>query len=255
MKLRGKVALITGSATGLGRAVAKLFAEEGAKVVVADIKDKEGRKVVKEIKESGGEATFIRTDVSKVSELEMMVKKAVDTYGKLDIFYHNAGIPGPGFIERTSEEDYDMVMAVNLKAAFFGAKYAILELRKAKCGCILFTGSGASFRPAIGSPSYSMTKAALVMLARCLAYYLGDDNIRVNCVCPGIMKTPAWPIFMSRNPEMAGRDMEKFYMQRRAIKRFGTVEEVAQAALFLASDDASYITATALMVDGGGAGG
>jgi len=147
MKLEGKVAVITGAATGIGRATARLFAKEGAKVVIADIKDKESKETVEMIKEVGGEAIFCRTNVAVVSELEKMIKITVDTYDRLDIFYHNAGMAGPGYLENTTEEAYDLSMAVNLKAGYFGAKYAVPEMRKANGGCILFTSSGSGTRP------------------------------------------------------------------------------------------------------------
>ena len=179
----------------------------------------------------------------------------MDAYGKLDIFFHNAGIAGPGFLDRTSEEEYDLAMAINLKAGFFGAKFAAREMRKTGGGCMLFTSSGSGLRPSPASPTYSISKSGLVMLTRCLAYYLGKDNIRVNCLCPGMVKTPLFPDFMSRNPEVEPEDLEKLFIQRRAIKRFGLPEEMAQAALFLVSPHSSYITGVSLSVDGGGAAG
>lgn len=252
MRLEGKVALITGSARGLGRACAVLFAREGAKIVVADIKDKEGNETVKIIKEAGGEAVFTQVDLSKMTEVKQMVKRAVEAYGRLDIFFHNAAIPGPGFLDRTTEEEYDLAMAVNLKAALFGAKHAVTEMRKIGGGCILFTTSAAgSLRPNPQLLSYSVSKAGLVMLAKCLAYYVAKDNIRVNCILPGVMKTPGLPEFASRNPEVKPEEFMKAMVEKRAIKRFGTVEEVARAALFLVSPEASWITAIVLPVDGG----
>lgn len=258
MKLEGKVALITGAASGLGQTSAQLFAKEGAKVVVADYNDQGGLETVKMIKGEGGEATFVHVNLIKMAEIEGMVKKTVGAFGKLDIFFHNAGIPGPGSLDSTTEEGYDEVMAVNLKAAFFGAKYAALEMRKIGGGCILFTSSGRGVRPSAVSPTYSVSKAGLIMLARCLAYYLAKDNIRVNCILPGIMKTAFWSAAMSRDLKDIGLkadQLEQFYVQGRALKRFGTTEEVAQGALFLVSPEASYITGVALPVDGGAAAG
>jgi NAD(P)-dependent dehydrogenase (short-subunit alcohol dehydrogenase family) len=252
MILEGKVSLITGAARGIGKATAQLFAKEGSKVAIADIKDQEGNRAVQEIKREGGDVLYIHADLSKTSAVEMIVNKTVEHFGRLDIFFHNAGIPGPGFIERTTEDGYDLLMAINLKAAFFGAKYAIPEIRKAGGGSILFTGSGAGLRPSPASPSYSVTKAGLVMLTRCLAYHVAKYNIRVNCICPGMVETELWPEFISRNPEVKPEDVTKGYLERRAIKRFGTAEEMAEAALFLVSHKSSWITGLSLPVDGGG---
>jgi NAD(P)-dependent dehydrogenase (short-subunit alcohol dehydrogenase family) len=250
-KLNNKVALITGAATGMGKATAKLFAQEGAKVVIADINDKEAEETAKEIKIAGGHCTFIHADLSKMASVEAMVKKTADTYGKLDIFYHNAGIAGPGYLDRTTEEGYDLVMAVNLKAGFFGAKYAAEEMRKSGGGSMLFTSSTAGLRPSFGSPSYSISKACVIMMTRNLAIYLAKDNIRVNCICPGAIETPQFPVFLTRNPE---DNFEKNYAMlkaRRPIKRMGKPEDIAEAALFLVSEEASFITGITMPVDGG----
>lgn len=254
MKLAGKVAAITGAATGIGRATARLFAKEGAKIVIADIKDKEATEVVKMIKREGGEAIFTHVNVAVVTELERMIKTAVDTYGRLDIFYHNAGIAGPGYLELTSEEAYDLTMAIHLKAGFFGAKFAAPEIKRSGGGCILFTSSGLGLRPSTQSPAYSIAKAGLVMLTRALAVALAKDNIRVNAICPGpISTTPLWQDVLSRNPGIVPEQYAKASIEGRLIKRFGTPEEIAAAALYLVSPEASYITGVALPIDGGGA--
>jgi len=248
MKLDGKVALITGAATGIGRASALLFAREGAKIVVADINDKAAEETVKMVEAGGGEAVFVHTDVTSVAALENMVKTAVSTYGQLDILFNNAGIAGPTFIEETSEEAYDRTMAVNLKAGFFGAKFAIPEIRKSGGGCILFTSSGLGLRAFPQSLTYSLAKAALIMLTRGLAVQLGRDNIRVNALCPGPVDTTAVYQDMSSTQDAPGKTIEE-----RPIQRYGTVEEMADAALFLVSPEAAYISGVALPVDGGGA--
>jgi NAD(P)-dependent dehydrogenase (short-subunit alcohol dehydrogenase family) len=256
IKLEGKVAVITGAATGIGRATAKLFAKEGAKVVVADIKDKEAHETVKMIKEAGGEAIFNHINVAVVAELEKMIKAAVETYCRLDIFYHNAGVAGPGYLELTTEENYDLAMAINLKAGFFGAKYAVPEIKKVGGGSILFTSSSSGVHPSpAGSPSYSVAKAGLIMLTRALALYLAKDNIRVNCICPGpITTTPLWPDFVSRNPGIDPKELTKAVIEQTVpLKRAGTPEEIAEAALFLVTPKNSYVTGIALPVDGGSA--
>jgi NAD(P)-dependent dehydrogenase (short-subunit alcohol dehydrogenase family) len=178
----------------------------------------------------------------------------VDTYGRLDIFYHNAGVAGPGYIELTTEEAYDLAMAVHLKAGFFGAKFAAPEIGRAGGGCILFTASGLGLRPSPQSPVYSIAKAGVVMMTRALAVALAKDNIRVNAICPGpVSSTPMWEGFLSRNPGIDPEEYEKMNLQSRLIKRFGTPQEMAKAALYLASEEASYITGVALPLDGGGA--
>ncbi len=247
MKLVGKVALITGAATGIGRASAVLFAREGAKVVIADIKDEEANKAVRLIKDAGGEAVFVHTDVTSVADLEKMVKTAVDTYGRLDILFNNAGVAGPGFLEETSEEAFDRTISVNLKAGFFGTKLAVPEMKKNGGGCVLFTSSGLGLKAFPQALTYSITKAALIMLTRALAVHLGKDSIRVNAICPGPVDTTALHQEMAATQENPKRTIEE-----RPIQRYGTVEEMAQAALFLASPESAYVTGVALPVDGGG---
>lgn len=254
MKLHGKVALITGAATGIGRAAAILFAKEGAKVGIADINEKDAIEAVQTIEKNGGEAFFVYANLVKVADIENMVSATVARYGKLDIFYHNAGVAGPGRIEFTTEEAYDQIMDIHLKAGFFGAKFAAPEIKRAGGGSILFTGSGLGLRPSRQSPAYSASKAGLLMLARALAVALAQDRIRVNAVCPGpIATTPLWQGVLARNPEIVPEDYAKMNMEVRPIKRLGTPEEMARAALFLVSPESSYITGVALPVDGGGA--
>jgi NAD(P)-dependent dehydrogenase (short-subunit alcohol dehydrogenase family) len=254
MELAGKVALITGAATGIGRATALLFAREGARVGIADINARDAAATVAAIQGAGGEAFFKHTDLTDVAQIEAVVCATVAAYGKLDIFYHNAGVAGPGRLELTDEAAYDQTLAVNLKAAFFGAKFAAPEIKRAGGGSILFTGSGLGLRPSSQSPVYSVSKAGLLMLTRALAVGLAADGIRVNAVCPGpIDGTPLWQGVLARNPEIVPDDYARMNMNVRPIKRLGTPEEMARAALFLVSPKSSYITGVALPVDGGGA--
>jgi len=254
MKLEGKVALITGAATGIGRATAILFAKEGAQVVIADINDKDANETMRIIKKDGGDAFFIHVNLVNIIELEKMVRMTIAKYGKIDIFYHNAGVAGPGRLELTTEDAYDQLMDIHLKAGFFGAKFAAPEIKKAGGGSILFTCSGLGLRPSTQSPAYSASKAGLIMLTRALAVALAKDGIRVNAICPGpITTTPLWQGVLSRNPNIVPEEYAKMNIQNRPIKRFGTPEEMAQVALFLVSPEASYITGIALPVDGGGA--
>lgn len=250
--LRGKVALITGSASGIGRASALLFAQEGAKMAVVDVNDTLGEQVVREIRENGGEGIYIHADVSQVPEVERMIQETVKAFGKLDIFWHNAGNAGPGVIERTSEEAYDKTMAVHVKGGFFGAKYAIEEMKKNGGGVILFTSSLAGLKASRGAPVYSLAKTSLVMLTKCLARHYGQYNIRANCICPGSVETPLWPSFIGRDPDVVDPEsVTQMYMKITPLGRFGNPEEIARAALFLASDAASYVSGAILSVDGG----
>ena len=254
MKLEGKVALITGAATGIGRATAILFAKEGAQVVIADINEKDADETVQTIKKDGGDALFTYANLANTIDVEKMVKTTVATYGKLHIFYHNAGVAGPGRLELTTEEAYDQIMNIHLKAGFFGAKFAAPEIKKAGGGSILFTASGLGLRPSSQSPAYSVSKAGLIMLTRTLAVSLAKDGIRVNAICPGpISSTPLWQGVLARNPEIVPEEYTQMNIQNRPIKRLGTPEEMAQAALFLVSPETSYITGVALPIDGGGA--
>jgi NAD(P)-dependent dehydrogenase (short-subunit alcohol dehydrogenase family) len=252
MKLEGKVALITGAATGIGRAVAILFAKEGAQVVIADINEKDAMETVQTIKKDGGEALFVSANLTRTAEVEGMVKTTVSTYGRLHIFHHNAGVAGPGRLELTTEEAFDQIMDIHVKAGFFGAKFAAPEIKKSGGGSILFTASGLGLRPSSESPAYSVSKAGIIMLTRALAVALAKDNIRVNAVCPGpISSTPLWQGVLARNPEIVPEEYTQMNIKIRPLKRLGTPEEMAQAALFLVSPEASYITGVALPVDGG----
>ena len=254
MKLEGKVALITGGATGIGRATALLFAKEGARVAIADINETDATGTVRLIQQAGGEAMFVHANMLRIADVEGAVATTVAAYGRLDIFYHNAGVAGPGRLEFVTEESYDQIMDIHVKAGFFGARAAAPEIKKAGGGTILFTGSGLALRPSRQSPVYSVSKAAIVMMARALAVALAQDGIRVNVVCPGPLNTtPLWDGVLSRNPNTDPESYAQLQLQNRPIKRFCTAEEVAQAALYLVSPEASYITGVALPIDGGGA--
>lgn len=254
MVLESRVAFITGAATGIGRASAQLFAREGARVAVLDVNRDDGVRTVEEIEREGGQACFIECDLRNTARIAAAVEEAVGRFGRLDVFFHNAGVAGPGLLENTTEEQYDQLMDIHLKAGFFGAKYAVPHLRRAGGGSILFTASGLGLRPSRQSPAYSASKAGLLMLARALAVALADDGIRVNAICPGpIDSTPLWKGVLARNPGIVADAYAEMNRQVRPIKRLGTPEEMARAALFLVAPESSYITGVALPVDGGGA--
>lgn len=254
MLLKGRVAIITGSAAGIGRKGAIVFSQEGAKVIVADINRQRGQEVVSIIKEQGNEASFVPADMLVVADIERLIKIAVDTYSRLDIFWHNAGFVKPDHIEDISEEIYDSMMAVHLKAGVFGAKFAVPEMRKVGGGCILFTSSVAGLKQSGYSLTYSLAKTGLVMLAKKLAVDLAKDNIRVNCICPGRVRTEMGMSIAAQKARAMGIDPEEWERrdkQRIPIGRLVTEEEVVEGALFLVSDKASAITGVALPIDGG----
>jgi NAD(P)-dependent dehydrogenase (short-subunit alcohol dehydrogenase family) len=251
MRLKGKVAIITGAGSGLGRAAALLFAREGAKVVVAANREKDGEQTVKLIREGGGDAILARVDVTKAIDVEKAVKAAVDKYGKLDIMFNNAGTPGPGkMIADITEEEWNQVISVNLTGVFIGTKYAIPEMLKTGGGVIINTSSVAAISPRRYAGAYAAAKAGVIQLTRITALEYARKNIRANCILPGPIDTPFFT-------KVAGGDPEKIAIFKEMVRnevpmgRFAQPEEIARVALFLASDDASYITGAAFTADGG----
>jgi NAD(P)-dependent dehydrogenase (short-subunit alcohol dehydrogenase family) len=251
MRLKGKVAIITGAGSGLGRAAAVLFAGESAKVVVAANREKDGEQTVKSIKEAGGDAIFARVDVTKAADVENAVKAAVTRYGKLDIMLNNAGTPGRGkLIADITEEEWNRVISINLTGVFLGTKYAIPEMLKGAGGVIINISSVAGVSPRRYAGAYAAAKAAVIQLTRVTALEYARKNIRANCILPGPIDTPFFA-------KVAGGDPEKIALFKEVVRnevpmgRFAQPEEIAQVALFLASDEASYITGAAFAADGG----
>jgi NAD(P)-dependent dehydrogenase (short-subunit alcohol dehydrogenase family) len=252
--LEGKVAVITGSTAGIGWAGAIGFAQEGAKVVVSGRSRQRGQEVVSIIKEQGNEASFVPADMLVVADIERLIKKAVDTYGRLDIFWHNAGIVGPDNIEDITEEIYDNMMTVHLKAGVFGVKFTLPEMRKTGGGSILFTSSVAGLKQAGYSMTYSLAETGLIMLTKKLAVDLAKENIRVNCICPGRVQTQTRVSIAKQKAQAIGISFEEWVrrdIQRIPMGRYITEKEVVEGALFLVSDRASSITGVALPIDGG----
>lgn len=248
--LNGKVALITGGASGIGRATALLFAREGAAVVVADVNESEGKAVVQTIIDEGGRAIFTRCDVTRAEDCQLAVRQTVEQLGKLDILFNNAGIIRRASVVETSEEEWDLVMATNVKSVFLLSKYAIPIMAEAGGGVIINNASGWGLVGGRNAASYCASKGAVVLLTKAIALDHGAQNIRVNCVCPGDTDTP-----MLRNEaQQLGKPEEQFLAEsaQRPLQRIGRPEEIAQAVLFLASDASSFVTGTALVVDGGG---
>jgi 3-oxoacyl-[acyl-carrier protein] reductase len=249
MRLRDKVALITGGGSGIGRASATLFAQEGAKIVIADIDDEGGRETVQLIERNGGSALYVTADVSKMAGAEGMVKATVDHYGKLDILFNNAGIGGPfAPIEETDESFYDKLMAVNVKSVFLGCKCAVPVMKKQGGGVIIVTASISGVRPRPLQVVYSTSKGAAVMLTKALAIELAPFNIRVNCINPVVTDTA----FLTKNidPDKL-EDAKKGMLSTIPLGRMGRPEDMAYAALYLASDESSLVTGVGLDVDGG----
>lgn len=249
-KLDGKVALITGGGSGIGRATAILFAAEGAKLAVVDRAEDSARTVAGEISRAGGSAIAIRADVSKAADTERMVAETAGHFGHLDILYNNAGI---GFARRThllTEEEWDRTIDVDLKGVFLGCKYALPALMK-QGGVILSTASVAGLEGFRQMAAYCAAKAGVILLTKSLAMDYAEHGIRVNCICPGSIGTPLYESgFDNLTPEKRERAHQMFAAMH-LVGRTGEPEEIARAALFLCSQDASFITGQAIVVDGG----
>ncbi|PYN55741.1 MAG: cyclopentanol dehydrogenase [Candidatus Rokuibacteriota bacterium] len=246
MRLAGKVALITGGASGMGQSEATIFGREGARVVVADVLEFEGRQVAEKIAASGGQARFVKLDVTSEDDWQAAVKTAVTAFGKLDILVNNAGISGTFDPDTTSTSAWDMLMNVNAKGVFLGMKHAVPAMRAAGGGAIVNISSISGF---VGQDrlhmGYNASKGAVRIMTKSVAVQFAHHGIRVNSVHPGIMP-PLRTSKLSADP--AWREKSLRFVP---LKREGRVEEVANAVLFLASDEASYITGTELVVDGG----
>lgn len=250
MRLANKLVVITGAGSGIGRATAIRFAEEGAAICVADVDPKGGEETVEEVKAIGGRALFHAADISRESEVQRLMDSAAHDLGGLDILVNNAAAFVFGSLDEVTEEDWDRVLNTNVKGYAFCAKYAVPYMRKRGGGSIVNLGSISSFIAQPAFLPYSTSKGAILQLSRCLAYDLAPDNIRVNCVCPGAIDTPATARHAA-SEGLSKEDLVEMLKSLHLIKRLGEPGEVANAIVFLASDEASFITATPLMVDGG----
>ena len=249
-KLSGKRALITGAASGIGRATARLFAREGAAVAVVDVDEMGGQAVVQTILDAGGQAIFVRCDVTRAADCQRAVQETVDRLGGLDILFNNAGIIRRATVIDTTEEEWERVMAVNVKSIFLLGKYAVPAMTQSGGGAIVNTASGWGLVGGRNAVSYCASKGAVVNVTRAMALDHGGQNIRVNCVCPGDTDTP-----MLRSEAQQLGDSEDAVLAEaadRPLQRIGRPEDIARAVLYLASEDSAFVTGTALVVDGGG---
>lgn len=248
--LTSRRALITGAASGIGRACAELFASEGAAVLLADLDAERGRPAAEVIRARGSKAEFVLCDVTRAPDCSRAVQRALEAFGGLEILVNAVGIIVRRTVVELDEADWDRVMAVNAKSVFLMCKAAIPALRAAGGGSIINLGSGWALVGGPRAAAYCASKGAVVQLTRAMAIDFGPDRIRVNCLCPGDTDTP----MLRDEARQLSQDEAAFLAQaaRRPLGRIGTPQEIAQAALFLASDASSYMTGAALVVDGGG---
>lgn len=246
-ELKDKIAIITGAASGIGRAAARLFASEGAVVVAADLNDAEGHALADEIGALGHTCAFVHTDISNSEQVQAMVHFALSNYGRLDVLFNNAGTEGRSAItHEIALEDWERTIGINLKGVFLGLKYGAEAMLRTGGGSIVNNASAAGLVGFAGSAAYCASKGGVVQLTRAAALDYAQQGVRVNCLCPGIIDTPMIDRAVAGNAELAAAlaNMEP-------VGRMGQPEEVAQLALFLASDRASFITGAIVPVDGG----
>ena len=249
MQLAGKVALITGGASGIGRATAHLFANEGAAVVVADVNQEAGKKVVEEIVHAGGSAFFETVDVTVAGDCRRLVESAMRELGHIDILFNNAGIIRRTTVLELNEETWDRVMAVNVKSIYLLSREVIPHMEKQGAGSIINMASGWGLAGGVKAAVYCASKGAVVLLTKAMSIDHGP-RIRVNCICPGDTDTG----MLRSEARQLGEDYQPFLNEsaKRPLGRVGRPEEIAQAVLYLASEASSFVTGTALVVDGGG---
>ncbi len=252
MKLANKVAIITGAGSGIGRATALLFSEQGAKVAIVDFNEVGGEGTKKEIAGRGGESIFIRADVRRAHEVENFVNKTVEQFGRIDVLYNNAGINPIGTAVSTTEEVWDRTIDTNLKGAFLGCKYAIPHMIRQGGGSIINTASVNGLFGQFSEVAYDASKGGVVLLTKATALDFGSQNIRVNCICPGVVDTPMiHEIARAYGNQNYEENMSMFKNLNAAVKRLLRPEEIAPVALFLASEDSIGVTGSAIVVDGG----
>jgi NAD(P)-dependent dehydrogenase (short-subunit alcohol dehydrogenase family) len=249
MKLDGRVALVTGGNRGIGAAIVRLFSAEGARVVFCGRRAELGRSVEEELRSEGREVTYVATDVADAEAARALVAGTVELYGGLNILVNNAGIAPAGTVEAMEVADWDELMHINIRSMFLMSKYAIPELRRAGKGVIINLGSTFGVVGAGGSSGYALTKAAAISFSKSLALELAGEGIRVNALCPGGTDTEFLHEWFESTGDAEGT--EEWLVSRHPLGRFATSDEQARGALFLVSDDASFVTGHSLLVDGG----
>lgn len=248
MKLANRIAIITGAGSGIGRAAALLFAAEGATVVGADVNETGGQETLEQLEAAGGKGMFVPTDVSQEEQVKALVDRTAAEYGRIDIMFHNAGVAQYATpVEDVSVDVWDRMMNVNAKGVFFGFKYVIPVMKKQRSGVNIVTASTAGPRPRPGLNAYCASKGAVIALARGVALEVAPYGVRVVCINPVAVQSPMLPTFFGDKSYEEGLEA---FAQTVPLGRLNTPEDVARAALFLASDDAAMITGTELYVDG-----
>lgn len=249
MKLQGKTAIITGAAAGIGAASAALFAREGAKIVAVDLNRELLDQVQDQIERADGSCLAITADVSKRDEVLNVIRVTMEKFGRIDILFNNAGIVTPGKIEGITEEQWDRAMAINVKSMYLFCHALVPDFKKQGGGVILNTASATALRAVTDRACYSATKAAVIGLTKSMALDYVADNIRVNCLCPGTVDTPSLAQRIAAFPDPV--EARKRFIARQPMGRFGTADEVAEAALYLVSPEAGFVTGLAFAIDGG----
>jgi NAD(P)-dependent dehydrogenase (short-subunit alcohol dehydrogenase family) len=250
MRLEGKVALITGGTSGIGSATAARFADEGASVAITGRNAERGEQVVQDIVENGGEALFIRSDVRSAEDCRQAVDQTLERFGKIDVLFNNAGVFHPKSVLDCTEEEWDETIDSSLKGAFLMSKYVLPSMIERGIGSIIHTSSGWGILGGDKAAAYCAAKGGLIVMAKAMAIDHGPDGIRVNCVCPGDVLTPMLP----EDAAKRGMSWDDYAVGAadRPLGRIGTAEDIANAVLYLASDESSFVTGDALVVDGGG---
>lgn len=248
MRLNGKTAVVTGGGRGIGEGIARVFAAEGAAVVIAEMREDEGRKTASSIAGRGGKAIFVETDVRDGESVRRMVEAAVSEFGSLDVLVNNAGYHISKNVEDTSEDEWEYIITTNLRGTFLASKYALPHLRKSR-GSIITVSSMVGLVGQANAGAYSASKGGQIAMCRGMALDFAKDGVRVNVICPGWIQTPLVEDWFSQQEDPAAA--KEYIFGRHPLGRIGTVEECGKAALFLASDDSAFITGITLNLEGG----